>query len=76
MLQWMPYCLLLSNGYRIGERSDFVYSPQTSLLYVKTGEIIASEILFAKNGDSVMRFVFSKTKKGMKGLFFQFVKCQ
>ena len=36
-------------------RSDFAYASQTTMLYVKIGEIVASKILFARNGGSLLK---------------------
>jgi len=47
--------------------SDFPYAPQTSLLYVKIGEIIASQFLFATNGGSLLKFVcFLRLKRAWR----------
>ena len=64
----MPHCLLLKITFTELEicffdpwelsqdwRSDFAYAPQTSMLYVRIGEIIASKILFARNGGSLLK---------------------
>lgn len=83
MPRWMPYFKLLNKVYRIkGVLFQSRKCPKTwghvlqsSLFCAKIGKIIASKILFARNRDNFWDLFVFKTSKGVKGLFFQLIKC-
>ena len=73
MLHWMPYCLLLKNGYCIGDVffsiSELSPDLRADFFDLHPREIIASKILFAKNGGSLLRFVRFEDWKGREEPF-------
>ena len=56
-------------------KSDFTKAPQTSLLWVKIGEIIVSKILLAREGFSLLKSLLRlRLKRGMKSLLSKMFK--